>query len=94
LKFQPVNGYAAVTTLTEGWCGDKVEDRGLGQEFFEVSIAEVQDVDLPTLFRDKPSHLKVGQYYYKCVGVEQPRQEAVRVWLLRCNPTGQRAPIA
>lgn len=92
IKSNLATGYETAATISSGWFGQKVSDNAIGEEFFEVRIADDSALDLAELFRDKVSHLKVGEYYYKFSGVEQPRQVAVRVWLVRCSPTGERRP--
>jgi len=88
IKFIPASGYSTVATIEEGWYGQRVTHHALGAEFFEVKIAE-NGTSLSPTFRGQISHLKMGDYFYKLEGVEEPKSSS-GVWLIRCGPTGQR----
>lgn len=89
ITFIPTTGYATFDAISKGWFGKKVTSAALGAEFFEVRIAE-NGTDLSPTFRERITHLKIGSYYYKVSGVDNPKQ-IPKVWVIRCNPTGERS---
>jgi hypothetical protein len=82
-------GYAPVLTVAAGWKAKRVTRHALGQEFFEIKIADIDSVVESVVKTQSPTHVLIGELYYKVSGVEAPKT-VTRKWLIRCSPTGER----
>lgn len=84
-------GYVSVLTIESGWKAKRTTNFALGQEFFEIKIADVETA-LPEIVNTKsPSHALIGDRYYQITDIREPKT-ATRKWLIRCAPTGETKP--
>lgn len=85
-------GYDPVLTVSDDeWFGKRVTRRALGRMFFEIKIADKSGNVATTVRQKRPSHVLVGNLYYKVVGLEEPVQDTKK-YLIRCEPTGEKKP--
>lgn len=82
-------GYQPVLRVESGWKAKRVTQRATGQPFFEIKIADVQNVVAAAVRANSVSHALINALYYKVVGIDEPTT-ATRKWLIRCHPTGER----
>jgi hypothetical protein len=81
-------GYAKVGTLSQGWNSRRVTRKALGQEFFEVKFADVANTLTALVDTTVPTHVHIDGLMFEISAIARP-VKATRVWLFRCQPTGE-----